>query len=133
MKVIGVAHMPFSGVATWNLIRWFNISYFYIVKLGVGNPVKGSSTGGIYMLMADRSNGQSVAQTPDLDPFSAHGTDGRNVLFTDNHVEWINGSSVSNLYDNIHTDWGQFGGPDPSDSDTTKDPQTLGQVDSDTD
>ncbi len=128
MRVIGVSHLPFSEVATWNLIRWFNVSYFYIVKLGVVNPVKGSSTGGVYMLMADRSNGASQAVTPNLDPTSAHGMDGRNVLYTDNHVDWINGASVTNQYTLIQQDWGDY-----TTDDASKSPQTLGQVDADLD
>jgi prepilin-type N-terminal cleavage/methylation domain-containing protein len=113
----------------WQTIKWNNLSYFYIVKLGTGLPVKGSSTGGLYMLCADRANLGTMATTPPMTSFDNHGTDGRNVLFTDNHVDWINGASVSMLYSNIQQDWGYYGGPDPSDTDTTKDPETLGQQD----
>ncbi len=129
-KTIGFGvHAAVSVASTWQAMRWFNVSYLYIVKMGVKMPGKGSSTGGIYMLCADRSNSASTSGTPDLNSTSAHGTDGRNVLFTDNHVDWINGASVGALYQNIHTDWGEFNGPDPGDQDPSKDPQTLGQQD----
>jgi prepilin-type N-terminal cleavage/methylation domain-containing protein len=123
-KVIGTTHTPVSVAATWDKIRWFDVSYLYIVKLGVKMPLKGSSTGGIYMLCADRSNFASASNTPDLDPTSAHGMDGRNVLFTDNHVDWVNGASISDLYKIIQQDWGEYG-PDPD----IQSPQTLGQQD----
>ena len=130
-RFIGTSHIPVSvAVPTaavpgaWQNMLWNNVSYIYIVKLGVVTPPKGSSTGGIYMLCADRSNLMSGSSTWDLDPTSAHGTDGRNVLFTDNHVDWINGSSITNLYTIIQQDWGDYD-KDP----TTQSPQTLGQQD----
>jgi prepilin-type N-terminal cleavage/methylation domain-containing protein len=116
--------VPVYVAADWQHLNWYNVSYLYIVKLGTGLPLKGSSSGGIYMLCADRSNSASVSSTPPLNATSAHGTDGRNVLFTDNHVEWINGASVSDLYSNIQNDWGEYG-PDPA----AQSPQTLGQID----
>jgi prepilin-type N-terminal cleavage/methylation domain-containing protein len=144
-KVIGLNHVSVS-VATatatqnaWQNLKWFNVSYFYIVKLGVKLPVKGSSTGGLYMLCADRSNAASGSNTPDVDSTSAHGTDGRNVLYTDDHVEWVPYSCVSdtsstcpchgdtnplNLYHIMQTDWGEYGNDPASQS-----PQTLGQQD----
>jgi prepilin-type N-terminal cleavage/methylation domain-containing protein len=123
-KVIGLTHTPVSVATIWENLHWNNVSYLYIVKLGVKLPVKGSSTGGLYMLCADRSNSDSVSSTPPLDPTSAHGTDGRNVLYTDDHVEWINGASISDLYKLIQQDWGEYG-PDPA----AQSPQTLGQQD----
>jgi len=115
---------PVSVAPNWASINWNNVSYFYIVKLGTRLPSKGSSTGGIYMLCADRSN-TSSSGTPDMTSVDNHGTDGRNVLYTDNHVDWINGASVTNQYTLLHQDWGDFS----TDSDTTKAPQTLGQTD----
>jgi prepilin-type N-terminal cleavage/methylation domain-containing protein len=113
------------SVATdWQHLDWYNISYFYIVKLGTGLPPKGSSTGNIYMLCADRAN-MSSGSTPDMTPNDNHGTDGRNVLYTDNHVDWINGASVTNQYTLIQQDWGDYGAGDS----TTLSPQTLGQTD----
>jgi len=139
-KIIGsmVTH-PVSVAATWQTLLWYNVSYFYIVKLGVKLPVKGSSTGNIYMLCADRSNAASGSNTPDVDSTSAHGTDGRNVLYTDDHVEWVPYPCVSdtsptcpchgdtnplNLYHIMQTDWGEYGN-DPA----NQSPQTLGQTD----
>ena len=112
-----------SVAATWQTMNWYNLSYFYIVKLGTGLPPKGSSTGNIYMLCADRSNTDS-ASTPDMTPNDNHGTDGRNVLFTDNHVDWINGPSVTNQYTLLQQDWGDYN-TDPA----IQSPQTLGQTD----
>jgi prepilin-type N-terminal cleavage/methylation domain-containing protein len=112
-----------SVAATWQTMNWYNLSYFYIVKLGTGLPPKGSSTGNIYMLCADRSNTDS-ASTPDMTANDNHGTDGRNVLFTDNHVDWINGPSVTNQYTLLQQDWGDYN-TDPA----TQSPQTLGQTD----
>jgi prepilin-type N-terminal cleavage/methylation domain-containing protein len=115
--------MPVEAAKTWQTMRWWNLSYFYIVKMGVKLPVKGSSTGGIYMLCADRAN-ESAGDTPDTTSADNHGTDGRNVLFTDNHVEWNNGPSVKPLYKLIQDDWGNY-----TTDDTTQSPQTLGQFD----
>jgi len=145
-KFIGLSHTPVSvavptptAPGTWQNMHWNNVSYLYIVKLGVKLPVKGSSTGGIYMLCADRSNAESGSRTPDVDPTSAHGTDGRNVLYTDDHVEWVPYACVSdtsptcpchgdtnplNLYHIMQTDWGEYNN-DPA----TQSPQTLGQQD----
>ena len=60
------------------------------------------------MLMADRANQSSFA-TPDLQSDDNHGTDGRNVLFTDSHVEWKSGPVISDLVGPIFQDWGQYG------------------------
>jgi prepilin-type N-terminal cleavage/methylation domain-containing protein len=127
-RTTGNAGIAVSVAPTWQSINWNNLSYLYIVKLGNKLPLKGTSTGGIYMLCADRAN-ESAGDTPDTKAIDNHGTDGRNVLYTDNHVEWNNGPSIKPLYKLIQTDWGEYGGPDPGDADTTKDPQTLGQTD----
>lgn len=125
-KVIGTSSAPVSVSPTWQTINWNNLSYFYVVKMTTQLPTKSgaAATNRCYMLCADRSNASSVSSTPDLDPTSPHGTDGRNVLFTDSHVEWITGSSVSYLVNPIHNDWGTYG----IDSPTTS-PQVLGQQD----
>ncbi len=121
-----------ANQTSWQNLKWFNVSYLYIVKLTTKLPPKGSSTGNIYMLMADRAcgpsaQGTSSQETPDLTPTSAHGTDGRNVLYTDDHVEWFNGASISSLYTLIQNDWGEYNGPNPGDGPQA--PQTLGQQD----
>ena len=87
----------------------FNMSYFYIARTNTKPPPKPSSTGGIYMLMADRANFSTAAGTPDMTGEDNHGSDGRNVLFNDGHCEWKNGPVISDLYGQIHQDWGQFG------------------------
>jgi hypothetical protein len=126
-RTTGNAGVAVSVAETWQKINWYNLSYFYIVKLGTKLPVKGSSTGGIYMLCADRAN-ESAGDTPDTKAIDNHGTDGRNVLFTDNHVEWNNGPSVKDLYKLIQADWGEYGAGTPPDP-PEKSPQTLGQFD----
>ena len=124
-----------SIASSWNTLRWFNLSYFYIVKLSTKLPRKGSSTGNIYMLMADRAN-ESSFETPDVKAEDNHGTTGRNVLFTDDHVEFIPRACISdtsptcpchgsnnpnNLYGLLQQDWGFFGVDGP------ESPQTVGQ------
>jgi len=104
----------------WENMQWYNLSYFYIVKLTTKLPIKGSSTGGLYMLMADRSN-TAAGDTPDLTPDSPHGTDGRNVLYQDGHIEWLNGAVVRDLYTALQNDWGDFNKDGP------QSPQTEGQ------
>ena len=86
----------------------YNISYFYIARTNTKPAPKGSSTGGVYMLMADRAN-EASSGTPDLKSDDNHGADGRNVLYNDGHCEWKNGAVISDLYDIIHKDWGEFG------------------------
>jgi prepilin-type N-terminal cleavage/methylation domain-containing protein len=107
----------------WQKMQWNNISYFYITRLTVNLPTKGSSQGRIYMLMADRAN-KTSHRTPDLTSADNHGVDGRNVLCTDGHVEWKNGSTVSDLYQVIHDDWGQY----HVDKGLLGEPQTVGQA-----
>ena len=104
----------------WQNMHWYTTSYFYICKLNTRLPPNGSSTGGLYMLMADRSDTVSSA-TPDLIPGSPHGTDGRNVLYNDGHIEWLNGAVISDLYTALQNDWGNFNTDGPAS------PQTEGQ------
>ena len=86
----------------------------------------GSSGNGTYMLMADKtlygyasscgqtssggggSPGDNVI-TGDLVSGDIHGTDGRNCLFSDGHVEWINGPKICDQYGVIQADWGFYG------------------------
>ena len=109
----------------WTQLYPQNVSYFYIARMGTGVPpspntadsannASGSSGNRDYMLLADKSLGGGSpagnnALTPDLVNGDIHGTDGRNVLFSDGHVEWVNGPSVSDLFDIIHADWGDYG------------------------
>jgi prepilin-type N-terminal cleavage/methylation domain-containing protein/prepilin-type processing-associated H-X9-DG protein len=120
----------------WNTLMAYNVSYFYVAKLGTGVPPNGSdlntgvgTSGGNrpVMVMADKTlggcastpcNGGTVGQcstpgnndvTGDLVPGDIHGVDGRNVLFTDGHVEWINGPVISCEYQMIQNDWGEYG------------------------
>ena len=135
-KVTGNSSTPVSRATSWQTLNWDNISYFYIVKLCTKLPRKGSSTGNIYMIMADRAN-EASSETPDVGPKDNHGADGRNVLYTDGHVEWIPRACISdtsptcpcagssnpyNLYGLLQQDWGQFGVDGPTS------PQTLGQT-----
>ncbi len=121
----------------WTQLFAYNISYFYIAKIGTGNPPLsssdapnagvGSSSGNrAYMLMADKTLGGCASSpcngtgsgspcgtpgnndvTGDLVNGDIHGTDGRNCLFSDGHVEWINGPVISCEYQIIQNDWGE--------------------------
>jgi type II secretory pathway pseudopilin PulG len=119
-----IPHTVYTA-STWQEINWYNLSYFYVVKMTTQWPTKSgpATTNRCYMLCADRANQSSFA-TPDLTSADNHGTDGRNVLFTDSHVEWKSSVSVSDLIAPIQTDWGSYG-PDPP----TTSPQVLGQQD----
>lgn len=134
-KITGNSSAAVSVSPTWDKVQWNNISYFYIVKLCTKLPRKGSSTGNIYMMLADRAN-EASAETPDVGPKDNHGADGRNVLYTDGHVEWIPRACISdtsstcpchgqdnpyNLYGLLQKDWGYFGQDGP------ESPQTVGQ------
>ena len=122
---IGSNPRPVSVAPDWQHLNWYNLSYFYVVKMTTQLPTKSgaATTNRFYMLCADRAN-QSSTVTPDMTPLDNHGTDGRNVLFTDSHVEWISGPSVSYLFPPIQQDWSSYGFDPPA---TT--PQILGQQD----
>jgi prepilin-type N-terminal cleavage/methylation domain-containing protein/prepilin-type processing-associated H-X9-DG protein len=94
-------------------ILYNNISYFYVSKLTTKGPR-------IYLLMADESNcsegnpglgcpGATDSPTWSLRSDDNHGTAGRNTLFTDGHVQWVNGPSVGNLFGEIIADFGALG------------------------
>jgi prepilin-type N-terminal cleavage/methylation domain-containing protein/prepilin-type processing-associated H-X9-DG protein len=104
---------PVRPAASGSSIDWNNISYFYVSKLST----KGLKT---YLLMADESNcsegtpafgcpGATDAPTWSLRKDDNHGTLGRNVLYTDGHVDWISGPSVGTLFSEIVADFGPFG------------------------
>ena len=125
-----------NGAPKWANLMCYNVSYFYIARIGTGAPPMPSGTttaqnaptssgNRAYMLMADKtlygygsscggtaggggSAGDNVI-TGDLVPGDIHGTDGRNCLFSDGHVEWINGPAICNEYAIIQADWGQDG------------------------
>ena len=111
---------PVTIARTWDKIQPSTLSYFYIVKLSTKLPLKGTAQNGIWMWMADRTNEES-GLTPDLKSIDNHGVEGRNVLYTDGHVQWKQGVTVNDLYVSLQNDWGQFG------VDPTMLPQTVGQ------
>ena len=94
------------GATAWQ--PW-NKSYFYVSRL---NSKQGLRT---YMLMADDSHympdkcGQGCGPmnkvTPDVDSLDNHGADGRNAVFTDGHVEWINGPSIDKWFQQAQSDY----------------------------
>ncbi len=111
-----------AGVPAWSQLVPYNISYFYVTRIGTVLPPMPSGTSlqskagvsadgnRVYMLMADKSlygGGGDNALTPNLVSGDIHGTDGRNCLFTDDHVEWINGPVISTEYQIIQADWGE--------------------------
>ena len=122
-KVPNPTFRPEAPATSWKTLEPWNISYFYITKLSTRVPTKAGGAGGnrVYMLMADKSisgippgggpPGSNVG-TPDLVPGDIHDTDGRNVLYTDGHVEWLHGPKISQLYKIIQDDWGEYGNPD---------------------
>jgi len=136
-KVSGNSLSSVFPSPNWQNIQWNNVSYFYIVKLSNKLPRMGSGAGytRTYMMLADRAN-QADAKTPDVGPKDNHGADGRNVAFTDGHVEWMPRACVSetsstcpcaghdnpyNLYGIIQDDWGYYS------SSVATGPQTVGQ------
>jgi prepilin-type N-terminal cleavage/methylation domain-containing protein/prepilin-type processing-associated H-X9-DG protein len=128
-----------SDAPKWGNLMCYNVSYFYVCRIGTGAPPMPSGTqtdqnaptssgNRAYMLMADKTlNGYestcgtgtaggggdagSNIITGDLVPGDIHGTDGRNCLFSDGHVEWINGAKICDQYAIIQADWGQDGKP----------------------
>jgi prepilin-type N-terminal cleavage/methylation domain-containing protein/prepilin-type processing-associated H-X9-DG protein len=92
----------------WQTIRRWNISYFYISRLSEKQG-RGWRT---YMFLADESwqqEGISAPFTPDVEPVDNHGVAGRNLAFTDGHVEWISGPSVDKWFQEAQYDYDQVG------------------------
>jgi len=138
------AIVPASAATTWQTLHSENISYFYIMKMTTGLARVGSNPGRTYMMCADAadtvSGSSSYNDTPDVGPNDNHGTDGRNVLYTDDHVEWVPYACVSstsptcpchdttppvnplNLYGILQDDWGKYGAAGVADSGV----QTMG-------
>jgi len=86
----------------------YNKSYFYVSRL---NSKQGYRT---YMLMADdswqqTSSGCAPKCTPDVDSRDNHGADGRNALFTDGHVEWINIPNIDSWFQQAQADYDAMG------------------------
>ena len=116
---------PEAPATKWQILEPWNVSYLYICRLSTRNPTQAGGAGGsrAYMIMADKSlfgtsattcggSGGSPGNntfTPDLVPGDIHGIDGRNVLYTDGHVEWKKGPAVCELYNIIQQDWGEYG------------------------
>ena len=91
----GPLHRLVSVAATWDTMNKWNKSYFYVTRL---NSKVGYRT---YALLADDTwgmyancgnNANPCGQvTPPVSSSDNHGTAGRNAVFTDGHVEWVNG------------------------------------------
>jgi prepilin-type N-terminal cleavage/methylation domain-containing protein/prepilin-type processing-associated H-X9-DG protein len=91
----GPNHRKVTAASTWDTMQWWNKSYFYVSRL---NTRQGFRT---YVLMADETwgmhttcgnNAQPCNQvTPPVSTQDNHGADGRNAVFTDGHVEWVQG------------------------------------------
>ena len=97
-------HKVVAPASDWSTVEWNNLSYFYVSKM---NYRQGNKT---YLLMADESwRSEGPGNTPDVDAFDNHGAAGRNTLYTDGHVQWINGPSVSNLFGEIVADYDAVG------------------------
>jgi prepilin-type N-terminal cleavage/methylation domain-containing protein/prepilin-type processing-associated H-X9-DG protein len=136
----------------WIYLYAYNVSYFYIARIGTRlppgsesnlvNPGAGGSGGArAYMVMADKTlygNNNSCGPgangvgnnetTPDLVNGDIHGTDGRNCLFSDGHVEWINGPKICDQYQIIQNDWGEDGNPQSACNANNTCPQTTTNI-----
>jgi len=92
-------HALITVAASWDTMYWYNKSYFYVSRL---NSKVGYRT---YCLLADETWGMHAncgnsapttaggcsQVTPPVDSHDNHSTAGRNAVFTDGHVEWVNG------------------------------------------
>jgi hypothetical protein len=94
------------------MLPW-NKSYFYVSRL---SSRKGSKP---YLLMADDSHymadncgrgcGPQDKVAPDLESTDNHGAEGRNALFSDDHVQWINSASIDPWFQTLQQDYDFFG------------------------
>jgi prepilin-type processing-associated H-X9-DG protein len=88
-------HKPVSVAATWETMQWYNKSYLYVSRLSSRRGPKP------YLLMADETWGMHAncggpappctQVAPPVSSADNHGTAGRNALFSDGHVQWVNG------------------------------------------
>lgn len=106
-----LAPVEVKPAVTSTNIDYYNISYLYIARL---NQFGGTGTVGVasaYLLMADESNQREgfLGVAPPLSVADNHIDEGRNGLFTDGHVEWINGTSISSQLSVITQDFGPLG------------------------
>jgi prepilin-type N-terminal cleavage/methylation domain-containing protein/prepilin-type processing-associated H-X9-DG protein len=102
-----------SIATSWDTMKGWNKSYFYVSRL---NTKQGFRT---YMIMADDSHympdncgkpaGPNGYVTPDVDNLDNHGSAGRNAVFTDGHVEWVNGASVNKYFEEAQDDYDNLG------------------------
>ncbi len=136
-KHVGNGHNTpvFSGTS-WQKLHWYNLSYFYIAKMTTKPPTKAVATSQAYMLCADRTDVEDDNNpTPDMTSADDnHGVAGRNILYTDGHVEFHQGPKVSNgtpgnpqPWDDIHSDWGVYS----TDTGLSWWPETVGWKNSD--
>ncbi len=127
---------PVFSAHDWQHLHWNNMSYFYIAKMTTRPPLKAVGTSQAYMLCADRTDVEDdTIITPDMTSADDnHGVEGRNILYTDGHVDFHQGPKVSGgtpanpqPWDDLHTDWGQFG----KDTGLPWTPETVGYKNSD--
>jgi prepilin-type N-terminal cleavage/methylation domain-containing protein/prepilin-type processing-associated H-X9-DG protein len=92
-------HRPVTVAASWDTMQYYNKSYFYVSRL---NGKVGYRT---YVLLADETYGMhancgnnappTTDVTPPVSSEDNHGVAGRNAVFTDGHVEWVNGGPLA--------------------------------------
>jgi prepilin-type N-terminal cleavage/methylation domain-containing protein/prepilin-type processing-associated H-X9-DG protein len=91
----GPNHRRVTFASSVDTMQWYNKSYFYVSRL---NSKVGYRT---YVLLADETWGMHSncggnappcnQVTPPVSAQDNHGTAGRNAVFTDGHVEWVQG------------------------------------------